>query len=54
MEKTYDGEVVWSNTDIDMSIVKISQNNLQIALLGNSDDIKVGENSLCNWKSNRV
>ena len=41
--KTYDGEVVWSNTDIDMSIVKISQNNLQIALLGNSDDIKVGE-----------
>lgn len=41
--KTYDGSVVWSNNDIDMSIVKINQKNLQVATLGNSDDIKVGE-----------
>lgn len=41
--KTYDGSVVWSNTDIDMSIVKINQKNLQVAILGDSDDIKVGE-----------
>ena len=41
--KTYDGNVVWSNNDIDMSIVKINQKNLQVATLGNSDDIKVGE-----------
>ena len=41
--KTYDGSVVWSNTDIDMSIVKINQNNLQAAVLGDSDSIKVGE-----------
>ena len=41
--KTYDGNVVWSNTDIDMSVVKINQKNLQVAILGDSDDIKVGE-----------
>ena len=41
--KTYDGSVVWSNTDIDMAIVKINQKNLQVATLGDSDDIKVGE-----------
>ena len=41
--KTYDGSVVWSNTDIDMAIVKINQNNLQVATLGDSDSIKVGE-----------
>ena len=31
--KTYDGNVVWSNTDIDMSIVKIEQKKLQVATL---------------------
>ena len=41
--KTYDGSVVWSNTDIDMAIVKIKQNNLPKAVLGDSDSIKVGE-----------
>ena len=41
--KTYEGQVVWSNVDIDMSIVKINQKNLQEAKLGNSDNIKVGE-----------
>ena len=41
--KTYDGSVVWSNTDIDMAIVKINQNNLKTAILGDSDNIKVGE-----------
>ena len=41
--KTYDGNVVWSNTDIDMSMVKINQKNLQVATIGDSDDIKVGE-----------
>ena len=41
--KTYGGNVIWSNTDIDMAIVKINQKKLQVATLGNSDDIKVGE-----------
>ena len=41
--ETFDGNVVWSNTDIDMSIIKINQKNLNVAKLGNSDDIQVGE-----------
>lgn len=42
--KTYDGSVVWSNTDIDMSIIKINQKKLKPAKLGDSDNIRVGEN----------
>ena len=41
--KTYDGNVVWSNADIDMSIVKINQKKLQVATLGDSNNIRVGE-----------
>lgn len=41
--KTYNGQVVWSNTDIDMSIVKINKTGLVEVKLGNSDEIKVGE-----------
>lgn len=41
--KTYNGDVVWSNTDIDMAVVKINQKNLQTASLGDSDSIKIGE-----------
>ena len=41
--KTYNGDVVWSNTDIDMVVVKINQKNLQTAVLGDSDSIEVGE-----------
>lgn len=41
--KTYDGNVVWSNTDIDMAIVKINQKDLPVATLGDSDTILVGE-----------
>ena len=42
--KNYTGSVVWSNTDIDMSLVKINVKNLNYASLGDSDEIKVGEN----------
>ena len=41
--QTYNGNVVWSNTDIDMSIVKINKNNLPTATLGDSDKINIGE-----------
>lgn len=41
--KTYNGQVVWSNTDIDMSVVKINQKGLTAAKLGDSDKIEVGE-----------
>ena len=40
----YDGKVVWSDTDLDLSIVKINAKNLEFAKLGNSKNIKVGEN----------
>ena len=41
--KTYNGQVVWSNTDIDMSVVKINQKDLTTASLGDSDKVEVGE-----------
>ena len=41
--KTYNGQVVWSNTDIDMSVVKINQKGLTTATLGDSDKVEVGE-----------
>lgn len=43
MEKHIDGNVVWSNTDIDMAIVKINKKGLKAVKLGDSDNIKVGE-----------
>lgn len=41
--KTYKGNVVWSDSDIDLSIVKINAKNLPYILLGDSDNIRVGE-----------
>lgn len=41
--KTYQGSVVWSDSDIDLAIVKINSKNLPYLTLGNSDTIRVGE-----------
>ncbi len=41
--KNYQGNVVWSDSDIDLAIVKINANNLKHVALGNSDNIKVGQ-----------
>lgn len=41
--KTYTGTVVWSNSDIDMAIIKINEKKLTYATLGNSDDTQVGQ-----------
>ena len=41
--KSYTGTVVWSNQDIDMSIIKINEKKLNYASLGDSDAISVGE-----------
>lgn len=41
--KTYTGTVQWSNSDIDMAIVKISEKNLTYATLGDSDEVSVGQ-----------
>lgn len=43
-ENTYEGSVKWSDTNLDLSIVKIGANNLSYVSLGNSSNIKVGEN----------
>ena len=43
-ENTFEGSVKWSDTNLDLSIVKIGANNLPYVSLGNSSNIKVGEN----------
>lgn len=42
--KNYQGNVVWSDSNIDLSIVKINVKNLPYVTLGNSDNTKVGQN----------
>lgn len=41
--KKYDGNVVWSDTDLDLSITKIEAKNLDYITLGDSSKIKIGE-----------
>ena len=41
---TYDGTVVWSDSDLDLSITKINAKNLKYVTLGDSSKIRVGEN----------
>lgn len=40
---SYDGTVVWSDADLDLSIVKINSKNLPYVSLGDSSSIRVGE-----------
>lgn len=40
---TYDGVVVWSDSDLDLSITKIKAKNLEYVNLGDSSNIRVGE-----------
>ena len=41
--KNYNGTVVWSDSSIDLSIVKIDANNLKYVQFADSDNIKIGE-----------
>ena len=41
--KSYDGNVVWSDVDLDLSIIKISAKDLPAVTLADSNSIKVGE-----------
>lgn len=41
---TYEGSVVWCDVDLDLSITKIDANNLSYATIGDSSNIKSGEN----------
>lgn len=40
---SYDGTVVWSDSDLDLSITKIEAKNLEYVSLGDSNKIRVGE-----------
>lgn len=50
----YDGTVVWSDSDLDLSITKINAKNLEYAILGDSSQIRVGETVYAIRKSNSV
>lgn len=41
--KSYKANVVWSDSDIDLAIVKINAKNLNYVTFGNSSSVKVGE-----------
>lgn len=41
--KSYQGSVVWSDSNIDLSLVKINVKNLPYVTLGNSNQVKVGQ-----------
>lgn len=41
--KEYLANVVWADTDLDLSIIKINANNLPYVIFGDSDNIRVGE-----------
>ncbi len=41
--KKYDGTVVWSDSDLDLSITKMEAENLKYINLGDSSKIRVGE-----------
>jgi len=42
--KNYNASVVWADSDIDLSIIKINAKGLTFAKLGDSDTIKIAEN----------
>lgn len=41
--KTVNGNVVWSDKDLDLAIIKITASNLKYITLGDSDNIKIGQ-----------
>ena len=51
---TYNANVVWSDSEIDLSIIKINEKNLSYAKLGDSDNIRVGETVFAIRKSNWI
>ena len=41
--KVYNGSVKWYDEDLDLAIVKIKTNGLNYLLLGDSNEIKLGQ-----------
>lgn len=52
--QNYDGTVMWSDSDLDLSVTKIDAKNLKYVTLGNSSKIRVGESVFAIRKPNRV
>ena len=42
---TYKGDVVWADSDLDLSITKIKASNFKYAVLGDSGSIRIGESA---------
>lgn len=42
--RSFDAKVVWSDEDIDLSVIKINSTGLNYLQLGNSDEIKIAQN----------
>ena len=49
---TYNGTVMWSDSDLDLAIVKIEAKNLPYVKLGDSSNIRIGEAVYAIRKSN--
>ena len=41
--ETYNGNVIWADSDLDVAVVKINMKNLNAITLGDSDTIKIAE-----------
>ena len=50
----YDGTVVWEDSNLDLSIIKINAKDLPFVNLGDSKNIRVGETVYAIRKSNRI
>ena len=50
----YEATVVWSDSDLDLSLIKIDSKNLEYVSLGDSSKIRVGETVYDIRKSNRI
>lgn len=50
----YDGTVVWEDSNLDLSIIKINAKDLQYVNLGDSKNIRIGEAVYAIRKSNRI
>ena len=42
-DKTYKAKSIWSDSDLDLAVIKIDGKNLSAVTLGDSDNVKVGE-----------
>lgn len=51
---SYDGTVVWDDTNLDLSIIKINAKDLPYVNLGDSKNIRVGETVYAIRKSDRI